>query len=292
MENSLTTYKSEFLSPIEVKAIEGLPDHQRKIVLAKNEARVIDMEGGQCLQSLFGLLVKAIELSGQKGKYGDDPVVIQNVAKFVYNYCLEKHKGITLSEVNNAFDAGVAGEFGDYVGFGVSTFTKFINGYMTSQRRADAMKEWMKAQDVPLTTERPVADLFKINLAIAETFFEIFDPEKSKMYGTVYTHEDDVFYLPSLYDFLRSNFLFYPMEAEKEGIVKTAKIAYNEYIKKSGLQKSDPKKWEALVDSVKVGTNRTFDNHLKTEALKFCFAKLKSRNKTLKDLKPCPPITP
>jgi hypothetical protein len=277
-----------YLQPNEVKAIAKVNLELRPFVENKNSPKVFEAPVLEATQ----FIRDQVQISMHRGGLVDltkQAAAITSVATGVYEYIVRsKYKHVTFAEMADAFLRGGAGEYDTdsrkLFGYGVDRFTQCIRFYMESASREHAMKKWISEIESP-STEKPVADLFKINLAICQNFFELFDPSTPKKYKSVYAHDSDVFHLPSLFDFLRSNYEFSISDAGQETILKTAKIEYNEYIKKSGLQKSDPGKWQTLVESVKLGTNVTFDFSVKTEALKYIFTKMKEKNKTLNDLK-------
>jgi len=269
---------------LELIALNKLQPSQKFYVEAKNEQKLVNIERGEALRLIYTEIAKTIELSGENKKYILENDQLKNVAKFIYDYCLEHYKGITISELRNAFKLGISNEFGEYVGYGTVTFTKFIKGYMSSIKREQAMKEWFKYQE-PQTTEKPMTKFFEQNLQIANYFFSICEEKNSERFDTIINHEDNVMHLPSIYEFLYANYQISFSPESKEIITKKAKVKYNNYINKGGLKKADPKGYEQLINSVKFGENRTFDFYLKTQALIFLTLKLKQQNKTYDDLK-------
>ena len=145
MNNLITT---NGFSVLEAEAMQKLPSQMKLYVQAKNETKIINLNKQDVLTKLYALIIKTIELSGENKKYNLEANTIKNVAGFIYDYVIEHYKGATLSELENAFNLGLTGEFGQYVGYGTVTFTKFVKGYMTSLKREQAMKEWFKMQDV------------------------------------------------------------------------------------------------------------------------------------------------
>ena len=269
---------------LELIALNKLQPSQKFYVEAKNEQKLVNVERGEALRLIYTEIAKTIELSGENKKYILENDQLKNVAKFIYDYSLEHHKGITISELRNAFKLGISNEFGEYVGYGTVTFTKFIKGYMSSIKREQAMKEWFKYQE-PQTTDKPMTKFFEQNLQIANYFFSICEEKNSERFDTIINHEDNVMHLPSIYEFLYANYQISFSPESKELITKKAKVKYNNYINKGGLKKADPKGYEQLINSVKFGENRTFDFYLKTQALIFLTLKLKQQGKTFDNLK-------
>lgn len=270
-------------SPLEVEAMQKLNDYLKTFIEVKNEVKIIHKDKQEVLTQLYAIIIKTIELSGENKKYNLDNQTIKNVAGFVYEYVLDNYKGTTLSELKKAFKMGISGEFGEFVGFGTVTFTKFIKSYMSYSKREQAIKEWFKYQ-IP-TTEKPMTKFFEQNLQIANYFFSICEEKNSERFGTIINHEDNVMHLPSIYEFLYSNYQISFSPESKELITKKAKVKYNNYINKGGLKKADQKGYEQLINSVKFGENKTFDFYLKTQALIFLTLKLKQQCKTFDNLK-------
>jgi hypothetical protein len=268
---------------LELIALNKLQPSQKFYVEAKNEQKLVNIERGEALRLIYTEIAKTIELSGENKKYILENDQLKNVAKFIYDYSLEHYKGITISELRNAFKLGISNEFGEYVGYGTVTFTKFIKGYMISIKREQAMKEWFKYQTP--TTEKPMTKFFEQNLQIAKYFFNICEEKNSERFHTIINHEDNVIHLPSIYEFLYANYQISFSDESKEIIKKKAKIKYNNYIKKSGLKDADAKGYQNIITSVIDNQNKTFDNYVKTQALIFLTLKLKQQRKTFDNLK-------
>ena len=269
---------------LELEALNKLPEHLKFYVSAKNEQKIINIERGEALRLIYTEIAKTIELSGENKKYVLENDQLKNIAKFIYDYVLEHYKGITLTELKNAFKLGISNEYGDFVGFGTVTFTKFIKGYMTSLKREQAMKEWNKNQ-IP-TTKTPVTKFFDQNMELAKIFFEICEEKRAERFDTIYNHNDTLLHLPSIYDFLFENYQISFSDESKEILIKKAKVKYNNYINKSGLKSYDESGYKQIINSVKFGENKTFDYYVKTQALIFLTLKLKEQGKTYDNLKP------
>lgn len=281
MSNLITT---NGFSVLEAEAMQKLPSQLKLYVQAKNESKIINLNKQDVLTKLYALIIKTIELSGENKKYNLEANTIKNVAGFIYDYVIEHYKGATLTELENAFNLGLTGEFGQYVGYGTVTFSKFIKGYMSSQKREQAMKEWFKMQDVRV--EAPVTKFFEQNMEIAKYFYKICEPDKAHRFGTIINHEDNVMHLPSIYKFLFDNFQISFSDESKEKIKKQAKINYNNFLKKSEIKRYDEKGYNSIVLSVIDDNNKTFEYYVQKEALIFLTLKLKEQGKTYDNLKP------
>lgn len=269
---------------LELEAMNKLSEHLKFYVSAKNEQKIINIERGEALRLIYTEIAKTIELSGENKKYVLENDQLKNIAKFIYDYVLEHYKGITLTELKNAFKLGISNEYGDFVGFGTVTFTKFIKGYMTSLKREQAMKDWNKNQ-IP-KTKTPVTKFFDQNMQLAKIFFEICEEKRAERFDTIYNHNDTLLHLPSIYDFLFENYQISFSDQSKEILIKKAKVKYNNYINKSGLKTYDESGYKQIINSVKFGDNKTFDYYVKTQALIFLTLKLKEQGKTYDNLKP------
>jgi len=269
---------------LELEAMNKLPEHLKFYVSAKNEQKIINIERGEALRLIYTDIAKTIELSGENKKYVLENDQLKNITKFIYDFVLEYYKGITLTELKNAFKLGISNEYGDFVGFGTVTFTKFIKGYMTSLKREQAMKEWNKNQ-IP-TTKTPVTKFFDQNMELAKIFFEICEEKRAERFDTIYNHNDTLLHLPSIYDFLFENYQISFSDESKEILIKKAKVKYNNYINKTGLKTYDESGYKQIINSVKFGENKTFDYYVKTQALIFLTLKLKEQGKTYDNLKP------
>jgi hypothetical protein len=171
---------------------------------------------------------------------------------------------------------------------------------MESQKRAAAMKEWLKAQDEPITTNKPVTEFLKQNQEILEAFFEVLNKDNSPRIDNLLTVEDTIYHLPSIYDFMRKTYIIEFNEEQRAAIIKSAKERYWHYIKKSQLPKHRQESYDMLIKSVKdytkddlmkvidtydtAGICITYDYHVKSEALKFVILGMKAKGKTIKHL--------
>lgn len=282
MSNITTT---NGFSPIEVEAMQKLPEYQRLYIQVKNEQKIIHMDRQDALTKLFALIINTIELSGENKKYNLDNEQTKKVANFIYETVIEQYKGATMSELQSAFKMGLFGNFGDFVGYGVITFGKFIKGYFTSTQRDASIKAWLRLQQ-PQTTTKPVYKFFEKNMEIAKYFFEICTEKLSERFDTVVNHDDNVMHLPSIYMFLYDNYQITFSDESKAIIKQKAKERYHKFIIKSGIKESDPKGFETLVKSVIESNNLTFEWYLKTQALIYLTLKLKERGQTYDNLKP------
>jgi hypothetical protein len=281
--SNLTTTNG--FSPLEVEAMQKLNDYLKTFIEVKNEVKIIHQDKQEILTQLYAILIKTIELSGENKKYNLDNQTVKNVAGYIYDYVLQNYKGATLSELKKAFKMGISGEFGDFVGFGTVTFTKFIKGYMTYPKRDQAIKDWFRNQ-TPQTTDKPVTKFFNQNMDIANYFFENFDIKYIDRYDTILNHNDQVMFLPSIFEFLNDNYKVVFSKESTDAITHKAKIRYNKFLVESKIKTKDPKGYDNLVQSVINGTNRTFEYYFKLECLLFMTMKLKESGKTYKDLKP------
>lgn len=299
MENQLTTQKS-YLTGAELSAIDKLPESVKPFVEAKNSIKVALLEPQPARVEFMKLMVSCMNISGQDKKFHLDENQLITVSRFMYDFVMNRYKGMTLKEVENSFNLGVTGEYGDTVGFGVATLSKYVKGYMESQKRSTAMKEWLKAQDEPVTTNRPVTEFLKQNMDILLAFFEILNPENAKRIDNLLNVDDTIYHLPSIYDFMRKTFVIEFKPHQRETIIKSAKERYWHFIKKSGLPKHRQESYDMIVKSVKDYSNDdlmkvidtydtagiciTYDYHVKSEALKYVILGMKLKEKTLKDL--------
>ena len=62
-------------------------------------------------------------------------------------------------------------------------------------------------------------------------FFKICEEKNSERFHTILNDEENVMHLPSIYEFIYSNYQISFTDESKEIIKKKAKIKYNNYIK-------------------------------------------------------------
>lgn len=300
MENQLTTQKN-YLTNSELAAIVKLTDAVKPYVEAKNSIKVALLEPQPARVEFMKLITACTNISGQDKKFHLDQNQLITVSRFMYDFVMNRYKGMTLKEVENAFNLGVTGEYGDTIGFGVATLSKYIKGYMDSQKRTSAMREWMKAQDLVQTTEKPMTTFLEQNIEMLNDFFDLLTPELAKRIDTLYTNNDVVYHLPSLYDFIRKTYVVEFTPETKEKIIKDAKVSYYNYIKKSGLPQHKKEQFDMVVQSVKdyskddlmkiidtydkAGINITYDYHVKSEALKVVLLGIKAKGKRPENLR-------
>ena len=272
-------------TPIEQRACELMPVSLQPFVLAKQSPKLRDLASKDAKVEIFRLMGEFVLKSGHANSQTskDNQAILMTLSDEIYNYCLDRHKGITIKELEQAFRYGIIEV--EYFGYGLPTWTKFINAYMTGQKRLDAMKEFHKQQDIAMS-ERPVTDMFKPNFEIAEDCFNSYQMNKnmfSKNTLFVDPETEQVFMLNIIFDFLFNSFVIAFSDESKESINQQAKVAYNAYLQ--GLKKAKPNEYRLLVDLVLNEENRSFDNYRQMFALKVLFDGLLSRGKKLTDLK-------
>lgn len=288
--NELTKQVNSYLEKHEIKSISKVRQDLQPFLNNRNSPKSNMIHGSELIKHIRDRVQVSMENAGVTN-INEQASAITTVSTEVYQWLINsKYKHITLAEITDAFRRGGSGEYESenkrIFGYGADRFTKYIRGYMDCNEREIAMKEWLKKQDEELITDNPVMDLFKPNLDIALMLFDIFKENPKLIKGTVLNHEDTIYHIPAIFNFLIDNFEINISNETKKKVVESGKKKYWEFIK-SGLSKKELQegKLQLLIDSVKSEHNKTLDNYCDVEGLLVLFNGLITRNKSVSDLK-------
>jgi hypothetical protein len=81
---------------------------------------------------------RAAVLSGQKEISAPD---LQIIATEVLERCTQKYPHVTLEEISEAIKNGIYGDYGDYYGLNAKSIFMFIQSYVKSESRINALRE-------------------------------------------------------------------------------------------------------------------------------------------------------
>ncbi len=292
-ETGLIKSESKQLAKLEKEALQVLPPEFQELIRAKYEPRISTYP--ESLQvDYMKVIVKELMLHIQSNhlQLKDGPLedMIQTLAFMAVGELRSLATKYTLTEAKIALREGYRGSYqstiGDIYGLSAVNFAKCFRAYDTWDKRLEAQKAFNKAIDEPVT-EKPVTDMFKVNLDIANSLFELFQKEPKLIVGTTVSTETGFYHLPTIFNFLNDNFVLNFSPETKAEVLKKAKADYWAFINE-GLTRQERKdgKLQTLIDTVKLDNNKTFDYYCDAEGLRVLFSKLIERNKTLTDLKP------
>lgn len=81
---------------------------------------------------------RAAVLSGQKEISAPD---LQIIATEVLERCTQKYPHVTLEEISEAIRNGIYGDYGDYFGLNAKSIFMFVQSYVKSESRVNALRE-------------------------------------------------------------------------------------------------------------------------------------------------------
>jgi hypothetical protein len=97
----------------------------------------IRQQDERTLKSSIAVIVqKLFAIAGQSPEKKD----VELICKEICADLQKRYKGMTLSEVDYALNAGVRGEYGEYYGINVVTINKWLRAYYNSDERKEAMR--------------------------------------------------------------------------------------------------------------------------------------------------------
>lgn len=88
------------------------------------------------------------------------------------NNILNRYPGIRLEEIPNAFQLGIRGEFGEFMGLSVITFENFIKNYLESQHRLKLAETLPRLQEKNVPTKDEIFEISQNNALLAYEKFK------------------------------------------------------------------------------------------------------------------------
>lgn len=110
------------------------------------EKRIAKFEPNELLKNLVSLINHCALISSQKI---DDAFALV-CAKELSEDIRKKHYSLSFSEIKHAFIEGVKGEYGEYYGLNVKSFSFFLRKYKESEERLKVQNERIKMKQLPV----------------------------------------------------------------------------------------------------------------------------------------------
>lgn len=185
---------------------------------------------------LLDQVSKSFLLRGYKTTDQDNAIIVTELLKEIQ----KRFKAITFKEIEIAFENGLRGEYGEYMGLSVITFSNFIKGFKESRQRADMIKLHKEVKEEVVVTEEEKKKNF-------EEFLEscIFKPYETRSYN--------LYSWSYIYDFFRSiGYCRFNEKTESE-IIKKAKSVSLEKAKAKKLSNPRDHKIKSIVERFNSG---------------------------------------
>ena len=165
------------LNEKEVKAIEALPVHQKPFILALIDFKILSLGKENGTNKIYEVL-KIAEIDGGLTKIDNKDLV--GLAFSVYELIERKYVNLTVSELRTACKFGIIEVYGKWFGICLKTIAQFIDGYILSEARKNAVKEWNAKIAKEETRETPVNEKIEISKPMILNAFNHF-----KLHGTM-----------------------------------------------------------------------------------------------------------
>lgn len=265
---------------IEREVIQKLPAGLQKFVAAKDSPKVIDLNPPDAEKFILNLIMET-QLNTGHTKQAEDETTNAMAAGAVYGYIKDKFKTLTVKELKLAVLNGLTGEYGDFIGINLKTFSGWIKGYSTSELKKQAMSEWNKY--IELVQVRKYSESEKDQIIISGCLHFWNDYKNAGLIKHLVIPVDKVCAI--YYDFLA-----------KKGVVNFGKDQLNEFSRKAKelyeaeitlsktsrqIKKSD---YEAIMDSITKDTNTHLKSKRRKIALIAFFDELITQKKDLKEI--------
>jgi|GEM_PF-1786675 len=112
-------------------------------------------------------IAKAFQDSGQTANGPDANYLVGVMPDEIKKY----HSNMRIAEIPIAIERGIRGEFGDYFGLNVLTFTNFFKSYMESEERKNEVKKLNKEPEKSLPSQEEIIEGIKKTIINAYNVF-------------------------------------------------------------------------------------------------------------------------
>lgn len=126
-------------SPVDRAAMQNLLPAEKKMIEAGLQPKIEDQKALDVSIVFISIITTAYTRAGYKMP---DNATLALYANEFYDSLIEKFPRVTIPEVREALKDGVYGEFGEFTGLNPKTFMQFVRGYISSNARKDAIKQF------------------------------------------------------------------------------------------------------------------------------------------------------
>lgn len=241
---------------LEKEAFNKLPESLKPFVQARLEQVVKTLTDNDLKHKCLDIITQAF---AEQGQFNIDNKILstQIEALFTELRTQAPFKGLTLSEVKNAFKTGIRGETGLFFGMCAKTYHQFLKHYAEKKERSEGMRKYLDLLNEPKRVEKPLAT------KMAET---------AESYNRALEHYKKTKEMPytsfAFYDYLVNDLKIEVVS--KEDKFKIAKQAETEYTTELKVKKGQGlircEQYESIITSL--SSNPTLKNRMKKLALK------------------------
>jgi hypothetical protein len=143
MNNQLSTTNQSLAisqpSPVDRAAMQNLLPVEKKMIEAALQPKINEQPALDVVNIFVSIVTTAYTRAGYKMP---DIDTLALYADEFYTSLLEKFPRVSIPEVREALKEGVYGEYGEFTGLNPKTFMQFIKGYIASNTRKEAVKQF------------------------------------------------------------------------------------------------------------------------------------------------------
>lgn len=146
MEHSIV--KAEGISPF-------LQGSERDFVKARYGLKIIELDEAETVNTVLQLINKALMELGQSptgNSAGERSKYLMAMSHLIINDVKFYFPQLTIAELGQAIRRGIRHEYGEYFGFNVISVHRFVQGYLESEDRNNALsrqKLYLESRNVP-----------------------------------------------------------------------------------------------------------------------------------------------
>lgn len=198
-------------SAIDLAAMKSLLPAEKKMIEAALQPKIADQNPEDVEISFIAIISTAFTRAGYKMP---DSATIAIYAEELNSSLLDKFPRVSIPEVREALKEGVYGEYGEFTGLNPKTFMQFIKGYIASEARKEAVKQFHSKRLYISQTRN-----------LSESEREVYNKEfVNELYADHLKEKLVSDYIPAfIYDFLENQGLIKITLHEKQKINERAK---------------------------------------------------------------------
>lgn len=241
---------------IEKEAFNKLPESLKPFVMARLEKPVKEITDNELKKNCYDIISLAFIEQNQLS-VEPDLIAFQRDSLFTELRTQPLFKGLTLSEVKNAFKTGIRGETGSFFGMCAKTYHQFLKHYADKKERTECMRLYLDALNEPKKSEKPLATKMAETAESYKRALEHYKKTKEMPYTSF-----------AFYDYLVNDLKIEVVS--KEDKFKIAKQTETEYTSELKFKKAKGQirgdQYEDIISSL--SSNPTLKNRMKKLALK------------------------
>lgn len=262
----------------EIEAIDKLEVGSKPYILALIAPKIVEMVKVDAGNGIYDIIKRAEFDSGLTKLHNDDLIVL---AKSSYDLIQDSYPNLTMEEFKIACKNGALNNYGDWYGMCLKTIVFWIKGYLKTEGRAKAIKEWNAKIDYK-SSNVPVAAILEFTKQGALNAFERYKAHKILPIGAFAYYDVINDLIGQDYNGTKTLITDPKIRGKIKADVKFKYLSVSLKERKIAEQQGDYQTTEKLMNGILEGFRGTMDHALKTEFLKAFFDQLIKENKQLK----------